>query len=338
MAWKKRGCSAASCAAGCDISSAPFVLLSASSPPLQAWKVRALRGRGVRVGGLSGGSAARRRGFNRRLFRERRTLTHLSDALLEAIIEEANDDNTIALALGGSYARGTPTPFSDIDIARFVRVLPERYNKRFYWRDGRIVNISTKSFERELENVKHPENAILLIPAFLEARALLDKTGEFAAFQQALRAITWESMQPAADHYASDAMMLIAEDAHKILSALYEGNAEGLAYAAIAIFRNLTHTLAVQRGVWVKTTSTYLQQVEERVGADSAWTRCHRLAGGIDPTPAASDPLRARTIAGLRLYAESAALLDPILLPAHRDVVENTVRVIHETLATEQER
>jgi len=262
----------------------------------------------------------------------------LPDALLEAIIAEVNDENTVALALGGSYARGTPTPYSDVDIARFVKVLPERYNKHFYWRDGRIINISTKSIARERENIKRPENAIFTVPAFREVRILVDKTGEFTSFQQELLALTWESMQPAADDYASDEMMLIAEDAHKILSALYENNAEGLAYATIMLFRELTHTLAVQGGVWVQTNSTYARQVEERVGVDSAWTRYHRLAGGIDPTPPGSDGLRARAIAGLHLYAESANLLRTILLPQHRDVVENTVRVIREALAKEQER
>jgi hypothetical protein len=55
-----------------------------------------------------------------------------------------------------------------------------------------------------------------------------------------------------------------------------------------------------------------------------SWTCYHRIAAGID-TPATA---RERGIACLRLYQETAKLLEPVLQAAHREVVEEAVRVI----------
>ena len=158
------------------------------------------------------------------------------------------------------------------------------------------------------------------------------RDGAFAAFQQELALFTWAPLQPAADAFASDMMMVLAEEAHKILSALHEENAEGLVYGTMRLFLELTRVLAVQQGTLITSNSTYLRQVEERVGRDSAWTGVHRVAGGLDESPTTGKPLWARAVAGLRLYVESAALLRSILLPAHRDVIENAARVIREAL------
>lgn len=256
------------------------------------------------------------------------------ETLLAALVAELDDENTVAIGLGGSYARGTATPYSDLDIAHFVHTVPEPYSRRFTYREGRIINVSAKSLPRERQAVARPEQAIFAAPAYRELRTLLDRDGAFAAFQRELAAFSWEPMQPAANAFASDMLMLLAEEAHKLLSALLAENAGGLAYATMRICLELTRVLAVQRGVLVTSSSTYLQQVAEHVGHASAWTRAHREAAGLANPSDGTNPLWSRAIAGLRLYTESAALLWPILLPAHRDVVENTVRVIQATRRT----
>jgi predicted nucleotidyltransferase len=256
------------------------------------------------------------------------------ETLLAALVAELDDENTVAIGLGGSYARGTATPYSDLDIAHFVHTVPDPYSKRFTYREGRIVNVSAKSLPREREAVTRPEQAIYAVPAYREVRILLDREGALAAFQRELAAFTWAPLQPAANAFASDMLMLLAEEAHKLLSALRAENAGGLAYATMRICLELTRVLAVQRGIFVTSNSTYLQQVGDGVGQASAWTRAQREAAGLEHPSDGAAPLWARAIAGLRLYAESAALLQPILQPAHRDVVEHTVRVIREARLT----
>ena len=43
----------------------------------------------------------------------------ISDAFLEKLITEIDDDTIRGIVLGGSHARGNPTPYSDIDLACF---------------------------------------------------------------------------------------------------------------------------------------------------------------------------------------------------------------------------
>jgi hypothetical protein len=84
----------------------------------------------------------------------------------------------------------------------------------------------------------------------------------------------------------------------------------------------------MRQGVLVKSDRTFNQQVEESVGLDSAWTRYHKIGAGVDAGSPDMSPTVVRGIATLKLYQETATLLWPILLPAQREVIGQTVRVI----------
>lgn len=57
----------------------------------------------------------------------------LPDDFLSMLIAELNNDGVTALALVGSYVRGDATPYSDVDILRFVREIPERTKQYKYF-------------------------------------------------------------------------------------------------------------------------------------------------------------------------------------------------------------
>lgn len=44
----------------------------------------------------------------------------ISDAFLKELISEIDDNTIRGIILGGSHARGNPTPYSDVDLACFV--------------------------------------------------------------------------------------------------------------------------------------------------------------------------------------------------------------------------
>jgi hypothetical protein len=114
------------------------------------------------------------------------------------------------------------------------------------------------------------------------------------------------------------------------LNELLQGDELALSYATAGLFSALTRIVAMQRGVLVKSDNTYYQQVEESISLDSAWTRYHKIDAGVDAGPAGMSPTVARGIAALKLYQETAMLLWPILLPAQREVIGQTVRVFEE--------
>jgi hypothetical protein len=94
----------------------------------------------------------------------------------------------------------------------------------------------------------------------------------------------------------------------------------------------LTEVVAVQRGVLVKSESTYYRQVQAAVGPDSDWAVCHRWAIGVDSVATQGSLVLTQAIAALRLYQETVRLLRPVLHQDHLAVTEQTIQVIDEAI------
>lgn len=258
----------------------------------------------------------------------------LPDSFLAALLADLDDANTVAIALFGSHARGDPTPpYSDVDMARFVRVLPARDSERYTLRcrADHLVSISTTTIGLKRAEMNEPDEAIWVVPALRQMRILLDKDGALAALQQEAVAFRWEPLQGAADAYASEEVFGFAEEAHKVLGGLLKGDESMVLYATWGLVLGLTRALLVQRGVLVESDNTYFRQAQQTAGLDSAWTRALRLAAGFDAPAPDVPPFVARGVAGLRLYVETARLLRGILAPAHRAVIERTLAAIRES-------
>src|SRR5262245_53423037 len=109
----------------------------------------------------------------------------LSKALLSSLASELATDDTVALALSGSHARGTATPYSDIDILRFVQELPqaegERYTLRY--RDGHLLSITTTTIAAQRADLGKPEMAIFAAPGLQQMNILHDPSGELAGLK-----------------------------------------------------------------------------------------------------------------------------------------------------------
>jgi predicted nucleotidyltransferase len=252
----------------------------------------------------------------------------LSDEFLNALVAELDNDAIVGIILGGSHVRGEATPYSDVDFACFVPDTMQPPPKRYMYRDGHLVSVAFKTVASIRSALTQPESAIWVASGFMPYRLLLDKDGSVSALMQDVANFTWEPLQPAADRYASYRLMLFAEMAHKILSGLSTGNAGAISYAAAELTYALTEAVAVRLGVLVRGSSTYYQQVQDAVGADSAWARYHRIATGVVEDASDASPVQARGIAMLRLYRETATLFQPILQPQHREVIEQALRII----------
>jgi predicted nucleotidyltransferase len=252
----------------------------------------------------------------------------LSDEFLNTLAAELDNDGIAGIILGGSHARGDATAYSDVDIACFVHDESKQRKKRFMYRDGYLVSIGTKTIAAVRADMLKPNIAIWVVPGLSNCRILLDKDGLVGRLLRDIEAFTWEPLQEAADNYASFTIMMLAEMVHKILSeALLKRDDLAVSYAASKLFSGLTEAVAVQRGVLVKSDNTYYRQVQEAAGPDSAWTRYHRLAAGVDAGPAEATPVMARGVAALRLYGETVKLLKSSMDPAHLEVAEQAMRV-----------
>ncbi len=258
------------------------------------------------------------------------------DIFLSRLVAELDNEAVTAMILKGSYARGDATAYSDIDLTRFVKEPPERtQQKRFVYCGDLLISISTRTFAQERERLTDPETAIFVVSGIREARILLDKDGAFSAFQQEVRAFTWESLQASANSYASATLMEHTEYIHKILRALLLHDEYALSEIALELLFVLTDAIAVQRGMLVISGNTYFRQAQEHVGVDSVWTYYHRLVAGMDTDMAQGNSNEVRGVAVLHLYHETVKLLRPILQIEHREVIDQSISIIERALSDE---
>jgi len=261
----------------------------------------------------------------------------LSDVFLSELVIELDTGGVTAIILRGSYARGDAVPYSDVDLTRLVKELPERtQQKQFTYRHGLLISISTRTIDQYREDFTIPERALFVVPSVREARILLDKEGAFCALQQEAKAWTWEPLQTEANYYASNILMAHTEYVHKILRALLLGDVFALTEITLELLLALTDAVVVQHGMLVIGGNTYFRQVQAMVGVESTWTNYHRIVAGIDTSPAQSVSTEEKGVAVLHLYQETVKLLRSFLYPMHREVIEQSVVVIDSALSGEE--
>ena len=254
----------------------------------------------------------------------------LSDAFLNSLVDEFVTTDIVAVALAGSYARGDAAHWSDVDIIRYATRMPATSEERYTLaiRDGRLVSITTTTIAAKQTEMAQPEAAIFAAPGLRQARILHDPAGALAALHQQARDFTWEPLRAAASAYASEMVMGLAEEAHKLLGALNRRDESATLYAAHGAVAGLTRAVAVGRGVLIESENSYYRQVQEAAGLDSAWTRYHRIAAGFVVDASHKLPADAIGVAALNLYCETARLLRPSFLPHHLPVIQITLDVI----------
>ncbi|HZO75596.1 MAG TPA: nucleotidyltransferase domain-containing protein [Ktedonobacteraceae bacterium] len=267
-------------------------------------------------------------------------IVSLSDEFLHELVQELDHEDIVGITLGGSYARGTATRYSDVDLACFWREGLRPPPKRFMYRQGKLISIKMTSVAELHEMLKRPQAVILFVSG--RRRVLLDKDGSVARLQEEIEVFRWEDLQSAANENVSLWMMLKAEDVQKVLREFQQENAAGLAFAISNLVAELTLLTALCFGTLITNNSTYYQQVQEAAGLDSAWTRYHRIATGLEAGPTDIVPLRAQGMAALHLYRETFAFARPVMQAAHVEIVEQVLQIVRSAVEqlpfTEEER
>jgi len=253
----------------------------------------------------------------------------LSDPFLRSVLERIDSPDVVGVGIVGSYSRGQESKYSDVDFDIFVSKLPENPYERYmltYW-DGKLISLKYTLLEDERSALTNPRRAIWAVPGLRGMKIVLDKDGSLTALQQAAHAFDWSSLQSASDEFAAEEVMGCAEEVHKILSGLARGHESTVLYAVWGLVKNMLEAIAVQRGLMIISENRYFDLIQDSVGRDSKWTRAFRSAWGLDPT---ASQYQSRGAAALALYRLTAAMFDGLIPNKHRDVVNNTLRLIRE--------
>jgi predicted nucleotidyltransferase len=259
-------------------------------------------------------------------------MSTLTDSFLQSMVAKLDNENTIGVVLLGSYARGEGGPFSDVDIRSYVRQPPVNPAEMFsmQYLDGYLVSFYLTTLEDEYASLRTPQKAIWAVPGLRQMRILLDKDGSVAALKESAEEFTWESVQAAANAYASWNLAGFAEEVHKILGGLAKRDESMISNATWGLSHGLATTILVQCGVLIQTENAYIDLAQDTAGRESDWTRQFRVAVGLDPLPAGEPAYAGRGIASLRLYRETARLLQNILQPNDATVVNRAMKIIAE--------
>ncbi len=250
-----------------------------------------------------------------------------------------DDENTVGIALVGSFARQEGGAYSDVDLWHFVRQLPSygTETSRLDWIDGHLVSIKTLLIEQEERDFSIPKKAIWAVPGWQHSRILLDKDGQLARVREAAFSFRWDRLQGQANAFASYHLAGSAEEIYKILDGLTRLNECKTLYAIWSLSQDIADVLLVQRGVLVPTENSFIDCAQAAAGRDSEWTRQFRRTIGLEHVPAGQLPYMFYGKAGLRLYQETVNLMKDILRPEDVPLVERALQVIreadiHETL------
>ena len=253
----------------------------------------------------------------------------LSDPFIQTVLQKIDSPDVIGVGIVGSYARGQEGKYSDVDFDIYVSKMPDGpydgYTLR-HW-DGKLVSLKYVLLEDEKSALENPRRAIWVVPGLSGMQIVLDKDGSLSALQIIAQKFDWMLLQPEADEFAAEEVMGSAEEVHKILNGLMRGHESTVLYATWGLVKNLLEAVSVQRGLMIVSENRYFDLIQDSVGRDTKWTSAFRTAWGLDST---SPQYQSRGVAALTLYRLTAAMFDRLIPEKHRDVVNNTLRLIKE--------
>ncbi len=249
---------------------------------------------------------------------------------LNALIQQADLPEVNALVLMGSFARGNPGPFSDVDLVRFtdesVTDLPGNGSHLI---NGRLVVVSQVTPTQVETGFSNPAVAVEMIAGLRNGFPLIDKNNTFSTIQKRAHNFQWDAdMQTKANAWASQQMVGWIEEVHKGLEGLRRGDPGRLLQAQFGCSWGLTRVMCVQRGVLLTGDNTLVAQVTEAIGSESEWAQLCQQAFGLGGKFALEDCVRA----GLQLYVETAVLLQNTFRPEDAPLIQATANRIKVSL------
>ncbi|MBZ0293945.1 MAG: nucleotidyltransferase domain-containing protein [Anaerolineae bacterium] len=245
--------------------------------------------------------------------------------ILRTLVRQLQNEQTVAIALTGSYARGEATPYSDIDLHHYVT--QETDSLSYFYEGDTPVSVTTLNLDAKHEELRAPERAIWAVEGLWQAKSLYDPTGAFAALQAAAHAFVWDAtMQEKADAYASHELVGYGEEALKICTGFARQDDSAINYGTLGLVLGVSGIILTQQGILLRSENEYFRKARQAAAALDAEIEFATASGET----AAS--VRMRGQAALRFYIKTIRHLTDIIQPEHRSVIDKTADIITRTL------
>jgi hypothetical protein len=239
----------------------------------------------------------------------------------EAIANRYRSPGVLAIALMGSFSRGDAGPYSDVDVVRLRSSDPHSDSAETHLIDKQFVVISDVGPSTVSDWFSKPVEATASIAGVRAARPLWDPSGHFESIKNRAISFVWDAeMQNKANVFASEAMVGWIEEVQKGLEGLRRQDVGRMLNARYGLSWGLTKVMRVQRGILISGDNASYTEVVANIGTESVWAELGRHAFGVSGLPL-SDQVKA----GLRLYAETARMLDDVLSEQDKLLVHEVI-------------
>jgi Nucleotidyltransferase domain len=163
-----------------------------------------------------------------------------------AVAEGLAADGAEAVVLVGSRARGDAGPESDVDV---LALGPRTFSFRLERRGGLLVSVTSRPAEAYRRELADPGSVCAVVPGWREAVVLHDPAGTAAALIEAAGAWTWGPLQKRCDAWVAEEVCALAEEVHKLVSALRAGRRATAAAQRSVLAVRLAAVMAVHRRI-----------------------------------------------------------------------------------------
>jgi hypothetical protein len=219
------------------------------------------------------------------------------------VADELVERGALAVGLVGSHGRGDAGPESDLHI---IVVGPEAFSWRLERRDGFLVSVSTRPFERHREAFALPQKVCSPVPGWREALVVYDDDGLAASLTEEARAWTWKPLERRCDGWVAEEVTGYAEEVHKLVAPLRNGNRSTAAVQRSLLAVRLAPVLAVHRRILYGFENHLWNLVSDTMG--ERWRELQSAALGLG-----GEGFERTCAAALGLYGLAAEEVAPLL-------------------------
>ena len=171
-----------------------------------------------------------------------------------------------AVVLVGSHSRGDAGPESDVDL---LAVGPEEFSFELERRSGSLVSMTSRPYEAYRRGLADPGSVCAAVSGWREAVILQDPEGKAASLIEEAGAWTWERLERRCDEWVGEEICSLAEEVHKLVSALRQGDWQTAAVQRSILAAHLAPILAVHRRILYDSENRLWDLVGDAMGQDA---------------------------------------------------------------------
>lgn len=222
-----------------------------------------------------------------------------------------------AVILVGSHARGGAGPHSDLDL---LSVGGGAYDCRLRVSRGFLVSVSEQPLEEFRRDLTNPRRLCTAVPGWREAFVLDDPRGLASSLKEEARLWGWEDVRGECDGWTAEEVTGLAEEVHKLKSALDAGLQANAAVQRSLLAMRLAQVMAVHLRILYGSENRMWDLVSEAMGKE--WAETQSAALGLS-----GDAFEETCSASLKLYGIAAAEALHLMNGRQRAVVERARRL-----------